>query len=72
VPNIERVRIEVEFSDGEAWQLAQFIKRVRFEQALELTESGQSREARDEQAHAMLYALDLVAGALKVKGYAPR
>lgn len=68
----EPIRLDVEFSDAEAWQLALFIKRVRFDQVLELTECWQSREARDEQTYAMLYALELVARALRSKGYAPR
>jgi hypothetical protein len=66
------VRLDVELTDNEAYELAQFIKRVRFDQVRELTESGQSREQRDDQAYRMLYALDQVGGALRNVGYAPR
>jgi hypothetical protein len=67
-----RVRLAVELTDSEAMELAQFIKRVRFEQVAELTECGQSREQREEQAYRMLYALDQIGGALRQVGYAPR
>lgn len=66
------VRLAVELTDSEAMELAQFIKRVRFEQALELTECGQSREGRNDQAYRMLYALDQVGGALRQVRYGPR
>jgi hypothetical protein len=62
----------VELTDSEAMELAQFIKRVRFEQVAELTECGQSREQCEEQAYRTLYALDQVGGALRNVGYAPR
>jgi hypothetical protein len=66
------VRLAVELTDSEAYELAQFIRRVRFEQVAELTECGQSRERREEQAYRMLYALNQVGGALRQVGYAPR
>jgi len=66
------VRLAVELTDSEAMELAQFIKRLRFDQVVELTESGQSREGRQNQAHRMMYALDQVGGALQQVGYAPR
>jgi hypothetical protein len=69
---MKHLTITVGLTDTEAWELAQFIKRVRFDQCLELTDSWQSRPKRDEQAYRMLYALDQVAGALKLAGYAPR
>jgi hypothetical protein len=69
---MKHLTITVGLTDTEAWELAQFIKRVRFDQCLELTDSWQSRPERDEQAYRMLYALDQVAGALKLAGYAPR
>jgi hypothetical protein len=69
---MKRVVITVELTDAAAWELAQFIKRVRFEQCCELTESWQSRSEREEQAYRMLYVLDQVADALKLIGYAPR
>jgi hypothetical protein len=69
---MKHITLTVELTDVEAWELAQFIKRVRFDQCRELTESWQSRSEREEQAYRMLYALDQVAGALKLVGYAPR
>lgn len=66
------VTFTVELTDAEAWDLAQFIKRVRFDQCYELTDSWQSRSERQEQAYRMLHALDHVTGALKLAGYAPR
>ena len=69
---MKHLTITVGLTDAEAWELAQFIKRVRFDQCLELTDSWQSRPERDQQAYRMLYALDQVAGALKLAGYAPR
>ena len=67
-----RVRLAVELTDSEAYELAQFIKRVRFEQVAELTECGQSRAQREDQAYRMLHALHQVSGALREVGYAPR
>lgn len=69
---MKHVTFTIELTDAEAWELAQFIKRVRFDQCFELTESWRSRPEREEQAYRMLYALDQVAGALKIVGYAPR
>lgn len=66
------VAFTVRLTEQEAWQLAQFIKRVRHDQARELTECGQTGPQRDDQAYTMLYALDLVGAALREKGYAPR
>ena len=67
-----RIRVAVELTDTEAWELAQFIKRVRFDQVAQLTECGQSRTQREEQAYRMLQALGQVGGALRDVGYAPR
>jgi hypothetical protein len=69
---MKHLAITVGLTDAEAWELAQFTKRVRFDQCFELTDSWQSSSERDEQAYRMLYALDQVAGALKLAGYAPR
>jgi len=38
----------------------------------QLTDCGQPREGRDDQAYRMLYALDQVGGALREVGYGPR
>jgi cytochrome c len=69
---MKHITLTVELTDAEAWDLAQFIKRIRFDQCYELTESWRSRSDREEQAYRMLYALDQVGGALKLVGYAPR
>jgi hypothetical protein len=66
-----RVRLSVELTDSEAWELAQLIKRIRFDQVAALTECGQSRQ-REEQAYRMLHGLNQVGGALREVGYAPR
>jgi hypothetical protein len=66
------VSIHAELTDEEAWNLAQFIKRLRFEQCYELTDSGYSRQARQDQAYVMLAATDKIGNALKTAGFAPR
>jgi hypothetical protein len=52
--------------------LPQLIKRIRFDQVAALTECGQSRQQREDQAYRMLHGLNQVAGALREVGYAPR
>ena len=66
------VTITVELPDPTAWDLAQFIKRVRFDQCYELTDCGQSRAEREDQAYRMINGLNKVADALGDAGYAPR
>jgi hypothetical protein len=66
------VTLDVHLTESEAWQLALFIKRVRHDQARELTEGHHSGPERDDQAYEMLHALNLVAAALTRQGYAPR
>ena len=66
------VRVAVELTDSEAWELAQLIKRIRFDQVAQLTECGQSQQGREDQAYRMIYALDRVGRALREEGYAPR
>jgi hypothetical protein len=67
------ITLTVELTDdAQAWELAQFIKRLRFDQCYELTEAWQSRAERQEQAYRMLNALDHVRDALEVAGFAPR
>ena len=69
---MKHVTLTVELTDADAWELAQFIKRVRFDQCYELTESWRPRPEREEQAYRMLHALDQIAGVLTTVGYAPR
>lgn len=66
------VSIHTELTDQEAWNLAQFTKRLRFDQCYELTDSGYARQDRQEQAYVMLAAIDKVGKALIAAGYAPR
>lgn len=59
------VIISVELSDEEAWQFAQFLKRVGYSHYREL--------ATDEsEAYTMLYAGERIRDALAAQGYAPR
>ena len=66
------VHIHAELTDQEAWNLAQFIKRLRFDQCCELTDSGHAQQDRREQAYVMLAAINKIGNALKSAGYAPR
>ena len=47
-PPPSRVHLSVELTDSEAWELAQLIKRIRFDQVAALTECGQSRRGAEE------------------------
>jgi len=59
------VCITVEFSDQEAWDLAQFLKRTGF--------SGfRSNAVDDDEAHRMIAAAEKVGKALANVGYSPR
>ena len=69
---MELTTIHADLTAREAWNLAQFIKRLRFDQCYELTDSGYSRRYREAQAYEMLAAIDKVGRALKDAGYAPR
>ena len=66
------VTLRAELTAQEAWHLAQFIKRLRFDQYLELTNGGYSRQDREEQAYTMRAATDKIRQALSTAGYAPR
>jgi hypothetical protein len=69
---MKHIALTVDLTDAEAWELALFIKRLRFDQCHELTDAWQSRTERDEQAYLMLHALGHVSRALELSGYAPR
>lgn len=69
---MKAVSIHAELTDREAWNLAQFIKRLHFEQCYEVTDSGYSRQDRQDQAYVMLAAIDKIGTALRDAGYAPR
>ncbi len=66
------VTITVELTPLEAMDLAQFIKRVRHDQVLQLTEGHLSEAQRVDQAYRMLHAAERVAQSLRLEGYAPR
>lgn len=62
------VVIEVILSDAEAWQLAQFVKRLTFDDCLRRTTGGYS----EGEAYLMIAATNKVGRALASVGYAPR
>jgi len=59
------VRLEVELTDDQAWNLAQFVKRVGFADV-------RTNAVDQDEAYAMLEAIDVLAKALRAAGYAPR
>ena len=66
------VRIEVEMSEHEAYQLAQFAKRSTFSQYYERTEGHLPDEERKRRAYLMIGGIEAVKRALAEIGYAPR
>jgi hypothetical protein len=59
------ITIQVTLTDDEAWQLAQFCKRITF------SDVRQCATSQDE-TYLMLWALEKVRKQLSEKGYAPR
>jgi hypothetical protein len=59
------VQIEVTLTDEEAWQLAQFEKRLSFTDVRQCAENN-------EDTYTMLAAMMKVGRALREKGYNPR
>jgi hypothetical protein len=59
------VSLAVELTDAQAWNLAQFLKRVGFS-------DFRAAARNDEEAYAMRDAADRVRDALAAGGYAPR
>ena len=59
------VTLAVELTDAQAWNLAQFLKRVGFS-------DFRTNAQDDEEAYAMRDAADRVRVALAEAGYAPR
>jgi hypothetical protein len=59
------ITITVTLSDGEAWQYAQFLKRVCFS-------DYEQRAANSSEASTMIAAGEKIREALREKGYAPR
>jgi hypothetical protein len=69
---VTHITLIVELADTEDWELALFIKRLRFDQCYEVTDAWQSRAERQDQARRMLHAIGHVTRALELAGYAPR
>lgn len=61
------VTLTITLSDGHAWHLAQFLKRVSFDTVERHAGAGE----RDEAAY-MMEALSAIRRALASQGYAPR
>lgn len=59
------ISVTVEFTDAQAWQLAQFIKRSTFSDY-----RGHAQD--DDEAYVMINAAERVRTALADAGYAPR
>lgn len=59
------VRLDVELTDAEAWNLAQFLKRVGFS-------DFRANAQDDAEAYAMRDAAERVRRALAEAGYSPR
>lgn len=62
---METVEITVTFTDAQAWQFAQFLKRVSFR-------DYRNNATCDDEAHLMRDAGELIRRALAEHGYAPR
>jgi hypothetical protein len=69
---VTHITLTLELTDADPWDLALFIKRLRFDQCYELTDAWQSRAERQDQAYRMLHATGHVTNALELAGYAPR
>jgi hypothetical protein len=67
-----KVRFSVALEEQDAWQLAQFIKRMRYDQAYELTEAHLRADERALRAEAMIRGLMRVWDALNEVGVEPR
>ncbi len=59
------ISVTVELTDAQAWNLAQFLKRSTFS-------DYRSNAQDDDEAYAMIHAVDRVRVALADIGYAPR
>lgn len=66
------VRIEAELTDEEAWQFAEYLKRIEYEDFHRKTPPHLQPEERAEQAYSMLSARLKIMQALTRAGYAPR
>lgn len=62
---MKTVEITVTFTDAQAWEFAQFLKRISFREY-------RNNATCDEEAYLMRDAGELIRCALAEKGYAPR
>ena len=62
---MDAVAIQVTLTDAQAWELAQFLKRVCFS-------DYRSHATSDEEAYQMVNAGERIRAALAEQGYAPR
>lgn len=63
-----RIKVTVEFTEEQAWQLAQFLKRVSFNTCKDHTDNG----CDEDEAYRMQEAFGRVRRALAEQGIAPR
>lgn len=61
---MKSVEITVAFTDAQAWELAQFLKRVSFREY-------RNNATCDDEAYLMRDAGEIIRSALAEKGYAP-
>jgi len=69
---MDEVNLVLTIDRRTAWELAQFAKRLGFQECYELTEAHLSYEERRDKAYLMIHGVDLVARALACAGIAPR
>jgi len=62
---METVEITVTFTEAQAWQFAQFLKRISFREY-------RNNATCDDEAYLMRDAGELIREALAERGYAPR
>ena len=62
---MKTVEIQVSLTDAQAWEFAQFLKRVCFS-------DYRSHATREQEAYTMVYAGEAIRSALAEAGYAPR
>jgi hypothetical protein len=62
---MKEITIAVTLTESEAWQYAQFLKRVCFSHY-------RASAANDGEAYTMVYAGEKIREALREQGYAPR
>lgn len=68
----EQVVITVTMEPEVAWQLAQFCKRLSFNDFYDLTEAHLTRDERNTRAYQMRAGVDAVTHGLSEAGYSPR